>query len=206
MRSSDSHFVKTSGLRWLSLMLLAPIPWAGRVWALPFLTSLAPSERYWTERKHRPKLLTDWSRQVVLQAQRWLPTRTLGVVADGAFAALGLLARLASRPRPVICVTRLRLDARLFRPVPHRKKGAKGRPRLVGTRLPSLKQVLANSRTVWQRLKIRQWYSETQRQVEITSGVAVWYHGGLPPLPIRWVLVRDPKGKFETRALLYAPI
>ncbi len=202
VRSSHSHFVKTSGLRWLSLMLLAPIPWAGRVWALPFLTALAPSERYWTKRQHRPKLLTDWSRQLVLQAQRWLPTRTLVVVADGAFAALDLLSRLASRPRPVICIPRLRLDARLFRPAPPRKKGTKGRPRLVGTRLPSLQQVLANPRTVWQSLKIRHWYSESRRQVEITSGTAVWYHGGLPPVPIRWVLVCDPKGKFETRALL----
>lgn len=202
VRSSDSHFVKASGLRWLSLMLLAPIPWAGRVWALPFLTALAPSERYWKERKRRPKLLTDWSRQLVLQAQRWLPTRTLVVVADGAFAALDLLARLVHRPQPVICITRLRLDARLFRPASPRKKGAKGRPRLVGTRLPSLQQVLANPRTVWQRLKIRHWYSQTQRQVKITSGTAIWYHGGLPPLPIRWVLVCDPKGKFETRALL----
>ena len=110
--------------------------------------------------------------------------------------------RLASLPRPVICIPRLRLDARLFRPAPPRKKGAKGRPRLVGTRLPSLQQVLANPRTVWQSLKIRHWYSESRRQVEITSGTAVWYHGGLPPLPIRWVLVCDPKGKFETRALL----
>jgi len=45
VRSSDSHFVKASGLRWMSLMLLAPIPWAGRVWALPFLTALVPFER-----------------------------------------------------------------------------------------------------------------------------------------------------------------
>jgi len=45
VRSSHAHFVKTSGLRWISLMLLAPIPWAGRVWALPLLTALAPSER-----------------------------------------------------------------------------------------------------------------------------------------------------------------
>src|ERR1700712_3351700 len=42
VRSSHGHFVKASGLRWLSLMLLAPIPWAGRIWALPFLTALAP--------------------------------------------------------------------------------------------------------------------------------------------------------------------
>ena len=42
VRSSHSHFVKASGLRWLSVMLLAPIPWAQKVWALPFLTILAP--------------------------------------------------------------------------------------------------------------------------------------------------------------------
>lgn len=43
VRSSKGHFVKASGLRWLSLMLLAPIPWAGRKGALPFLTVLARS-------------------------------------------------------------------------------------------------------------------------------------------------------------------
>ena len=34
------------------------------------------------------------------------------------------------------------------------------------------------------------------------SDTAVWYHNGMPAVPIRWVLFRDPKGKFETRALL----
>jgi hypothetical protein len=47
VRSSKSFFVKTSGLRWVCMMLLAPIPWAQCVWALPFLTVLAPSERYY---------------------------------------------------------------------------------------------------------------------------------------------------------------
>jgi hypothetical protein len=47
VRSSKSHTVKASRLRWLSLMLLTPIPWVQRVWALPFLTVLAPSERYY---------------------------------------------------------------------------------------------------------------------------------------------------------------
>ena len=42
VRSSHSHFVKATGLRWVSLMLLVSIPWANRVWALPFLTALAP--------------------------------------------------------------------------------------------------------------------------------------------------------------------
>ena len=77
-----------------------------------------------------------------------------------------------------------------------------GRPRLVGTRLPSLQQILTHRCTVWQRLQVQNWYGEGQRLVEVTSATAVWYHTGLPPVPIRWVLVRDPKGKFETRALL----
>src|SRR4051794_36753486 len=43
VRRSRSHLVKASGLRWLSLMLLVEIPWAGRVWALPFFTVLNQS-------------------------------------------------------------------------------------------------------------------------------------------------------------------
>src|SRR5829696_6605712 len=58
VRSSKRHFVKASGLRWLSVMLLAPIPWAKRIWALPVLTALAPSERYARERGVRHKRLT----------------------------------------------------------------------------------------------------------------------------------------------------
>jgi hypothetical protein len=46
VRSSREHFVKTSGLRWVCLTLLAEVPWASRVWALPFLSALAYSERY----------------------------------------------------------------------------------------------------------------------------------------------------------------
>jgi len=81
VRSSHGHFVKASGLRWLSLMVLVPIPWAGRVWALPFLTALAPSERYSREHRKRHKKLTDWARQLVLQARRWIPKRPLVLVA-----------------------------------------------------------------------------------------------------------------------------
>ena len=95
VRSSKGHFVKASGLRWLSLMLLAPIPWAGRVWALPFLTALAPSERYCRERGRRHKKLTDWARQMALQARRWLPGREIVLVGDSSFAALEFLVALA---------------------------------------------------------------------------------------------------------------
>lgn len=84
VRSSHGHFVKASGLRWLCVMLLAPVPWAGCVWALPFLTVLAPSERYATEQGRRHKKLTDRARQVLLQTARWLPGRRVVAVPTAA--------------------------------------------------------------------------------------------------------------------------
>src|SRR4029077_11324775 len=77
VRSSHSHFVKASGLRWLCAMLLVPIPWAERGGALPFLTVLAPSERYYESSVRTAKKLTDWVWQVLVQVRRWLPNRRI---------------------------------------------------------------------------------------------------------------------------------
>jgi hypothetical protein len=202
VRSSHSHFVKASGLRWLSLMLLAPIPWAKRVWALPFLTVLAPSERYYQARKRAHKKLTDWARQVLLQVRRWLPGRKLVVVMDSGFAAIDFLWRVAKLANPICLIARFRLDAALYTPAPQWKPGQMGRPRKKGARLPTLEKVLEDSRTHWKRVILPDWYGEGRREVEIASATAVWFHSGMPPLPIRWVLIRDPKGKFKSQALL----
>lgn len=202
VRSSHKHFVKASGLRWLSLMLLAPIPWAKRTWALPFLTCLAPSERFYATKPRAHKKLTDWGRQMVRQLRRWLPERNLVIVADSSFAAISWLFALTQLPGPVCVIVRLRLDAALYAPAPKRKPGTLGRPRKKGDRLPTLKQVTENKRTKWQRVTLSDWYGERQRQVDIVSQTAVWFHIGQPPLPIRWVVIRDPKGIFKTQALL----
>jgi hypothetical protein len=200
VHSSKSFFVKTSGLRWLSLMLLAPIAWAGRVWALPFLTVLAPSARYCRKRGLRHKTLTDWARQVALQARQWLRGREIVLLGDSSFAALELLAALVRYG--LICVTRLRLDAALYEPAPPRKPGITGRPRKKGARLPTLAQVLADGATGWQPVSVTGWYGTPERRLEICSRTAVWFHSGLPPVPIRWVLLRDPRGEFDPQALL----
>jgi DDE superfamily endonuclease len=202
VRSSHSHFVKASGLRWVTLMLLVPIPFAQRVWALPFLTVLAPSERYYAASGRTPKKLTDWMRQALLQVRRWLPSRTLVCVADSSYAAIELLWRMTQLANPITMVVRFRMDAALYAPAPRHRAGQKGRPRKKGKRLPTLAAVVANSRTVWTSQVVRYWYGEVKRHIEITSGTAVWYHSGMPALPLRWVIVRDPLGKFKTQALL----
>jgi len=93
VRSSHGHFVKTSGLRWVCMALLAPIPWAGRVWALPFLSALAPSERYAKEQGKRHKKITEWAWQLLLLVRLWHPERDIVAVADGGYASLKLLDR-----------------------------------------------------------------------------------------------------------------
>ena len=199
--SSKSFFVKTSGVRWLSMMLLAPIPWAKRVWALPFVTVLAPSERYHEEREMRHKKLTDWARQMIVQVRRWLPERAIVVVADSSYAAIELLAAATGLPTPVTMITRLRLDAALYDPAPPREKGKRGAPRKKGERQPTLSERLTDPTTLWQRVTAA-WYGRKTHPLDLATGTAVWYHGGLPVVPLRWVLIRDGLGKFEPQALL----
>jgi hypothetical protein len=202
VRSSKGYFVKVSGLRWISLMLLVPIPWAERVWALPFLTALAPSERHDRDRHRHHKTPTDWGRQLLLQVRRWLPERALVVVADSGYAAIALLARCARLQHPIAVLTRLRLDAALYEPAPPRLPHQNGRPRIKGRRLPTLAARLADSTTAWTPVIVTNWYGEGRRAVEVASATALWYHSGQIPVPLRWVLVRDPLGQFDPQALL----
>jgi len=62
--------------------------------------------------------------------------------------------------------------------------------------------VAVDEKTQWQAVTIKQWYGQGPKEVEIATQTAVWYHTGKPVVPIRWVLIRDLQGKFETQALL----
>jgi len=201
VRSSHSHFVKVSGLRWLACMVLTPLSWADRVWALPFLTVLCPSERFYEQRGRGHQTLTERAWQMIRLVVRWLPGREVALVADSSFAALELLDKVATLPRASV-ITRLRLDAALYDPPPPRKPSTKGRPRLKGKRRPTLEAVLADERTQWTTLIVDQWYGEGPREVEVATDTAVWYHTGKPPVAIRWILIRDPHERFKPQALL----
>jgi DDE superfamily endonuclease len=201
VRSSHTHMVKASGLRWLACMLLTPLAWADRVWALPFLTVRCPSERFYAQhgRRHQPWTARAW--QMIRLVTRWVPGREIAFVADSSFAALELLDKVQTVPRASL-ITRLRLDAALYDPPPPRKPATTGRPRLKGKRRPTLEAVLVDEKTRWTTVLVEQWYSEGPREVELTTDTAVWYHTGKPPVAIRWVLIRDPQKRFDPQALL----
>jgi hypothetical protein len=156
VRSSHAPMVKASGLRWLGCMVLTPIAWANRVWALPFLTVLCPSERCYAQRGRRHHTLRERAWQIIRLVRRWLPGRELVCVADSSFAALEWLALVVRLPR-VSVITRLRLDAALYDPPPPRDPGQRGRPRLTGKRRPTLEAVLADEKTPWSTLTIDDW-------------------------------------------------
>jgi len=182
VRSSHAHVVKASGLRWLACMVLVPLAWADRVWALPFLTALCPSERFYAQRgrRHQPLAARAW--QMMRLVVRWLPGREIVCVADSSFAALELLDKVKTLPRGSM-ITRLRLDAALYDPPPSRAPGTTGRPRLTGTRRPTLEAVLADEKTQWTSLLVEQWYGEEPRHVEVATDTTVWYPRGNPRSP-----------------------
>jgi DDE superfamily endonuclease len=199
VRSSRGFFVKTSGLRWVTLMFLPHIPWAHRVWGLPFLSVLAPSERYAASTGRRHKTVVDLARQMILQLARWLPDRRLIVLMDLGYTGQRLLGAIRKR---VTVVAQMRLDSRLHAPPPPRRPGQRGGIRKVGERLPSLKDRLTDPLTEWICIRVSDWYGQREVDLQIATGTAFWYYPGNPAIPIRWVIVRDPSGKRETRAYL----
>jgi hypothetical protein len=166
--------VKSSGLRWVCVMLLVEVPWASRVWALPFLSALAPSERYAAQRGRRHKKITEWAWQLLLVVRRWYPQREIVAVADRAYASLKLLESCRKLRNPITFITRLRLDAALYNRLRHDALIRLGRPRIKGERLPNLSEVAEDPRTVWKPTTIANWYGSEERMVEVSSQRAVW--------------------------------
>ena len=128
VRSKDDQVVMTPGLQWVSLMLLTRIGWAGRHWALPFLTALVVSARYDRRKGRRHKTVTDYAQQMLVCLRRWLPDRDLVVVADGGYAKREFLRHCQSMSKPIVVVTKLRKDASRYQPAPPRRPGQIGRP------------------------------------------------------------------------------
>jgi DDE superfamily endonuclease len=195
VRSSRKHVVKCFGLKWVSMMVLIPVPWATRVWALPFLTVLCWPAKSCHQRRHKTSV--DWVRQRLKQTRRWLPGRLLVFVVDGGFAAVALArAGVASQ---VTRVSRLRLDAARYHPPTPPPPGKRGRKPTKGTRQRSLKVWAARSDTPWHETPV-DWYRGERKRLWVFSRTALWSTPGLTPVAMRFVLVRDPQGNLSDAA------
>ena len=204
VRSSKSHFVKCSGLRWLSLMLITGLPWleAGVFWALPVLTALCPSERFYKSGGKQPKKLTDWARQIITWLSRAVISlnRPTYLVGDGSFAVYELL--MHAQSLDIGMIVRMKLNARLFHLPP--KKSPEGKPGPkppVGKRLLNMEKRLTDKRIKWTRVIFSQWYGKRNKEMLITSGVAIWHKNNKMMVKVKWVLVKDPEGKLEPTLL-----
>jgi hypothetical protein len=195
VRSSQRHTVLCFGLKWVVMAVLIPVPWSRRVWALPFLTALSWPEGKGPHLRHKTSI--DWVRQMVGQARRWLPGRTIVLVVDGGFAAVALAASCVRREVTMVC--RLRLDAALYhppRPQPASRRGPKPKK---GPRQRSPKQWLARGDTPWVSAEVA-WYGGHRKVLHVISRTALWHTAGLDPVAIRYVVVRDPLGQVRDAA------
>ncbi|HYU76143.1 MAG TPA: transposase [Ktedonobacteraceae bacterium] len=197
LRSSKERAVSSSGLRWITMALVVTLPWTKLRWALPFLSVLATTPKVSEVLKQRHKTTARIAQQLVSTVRRWLPQVAIKVIGDGAYSVIEL--GLTCLKQGVSLIAPLRLDARLFAPPPSPKPHQKGRPRVVGQRLPQLSTVLHDPNTPWETLTVK-WYGGTERKLDVTTGTALWYSTGTDPLPIRWILTRDPEGKREPKA------
>jgi hypothetical protein len=190
IRSSRKHVVKCFGLKWVALMILVPVPWSQRVWALPVLTTLCWPEG--TARRATHKTSVDLARQLVLQVRRWLPERRLILVLDGGFAAIELV--LACQRRQITMICRLRLDAALYHPPGPQPPGKRGPKPKKGPRQRRLAEWANRKDTPWQEVEV-DWYGGRRKVMRVFSRTGLWHRRGQDPVAIRYILARDPEGE-----------
>jgi len=221
VRSSPSHVILCFGLKWVSMQLLVSVPWSDRVWGLPFLTVLCspaeagetasnPSSKKKKKKKQPPrrtqkkyryrdasghKTSLDWIRQMMKQVRRWLPQHPLVLIVDGRLASLGL--GWSCVDLEATMVSCLRWDAALYHEPPKRPpKGKRGPKPKKGKRPRTLKEWAQRADTPWVEEEI-DGYGGKKKAMWLFAHEALWYTPGWDPLPIRFVMVRDPEGKLR---------
>ena len=198
VRSTKKQVVKCYGLKWISLMVLVPLPWTDRVWALPFLTVLAPSKRANEAAGRRHKTVVDWTAQLIKLVSRWL-ARTWVLIGDGAYACVHLAGQCSGAAVKVTLISRLRLDAGLYAFPNSPPPGRRGPKPKKGKKLLTLAQRVGEALAYGKEIKVR-WYGGQRKRLRILSAVCLGYTPGYPPVAIRWVLVVDPSAPKRAEA------
>jgi hypothetical protein len=202
-QSQSGHVVTSQGIHWVCVMLLAPVPWSRRRWALPFLAipTFTPAISAKLGKPHRTA--PERTEVLVRLIRRWQPHRAIHLVGDSSFAVVRF-AHVCGAVR-VRLVSRLVLNAQLYDPPRARPASTPGVKPKKGPRQPKLVDRLdaatvAAGQTAWQR-QVVAWYGHQRRRLDVATGAALWHTDGCDPLPIRWVLVRDPQARLSPYAL-----
>lgn len=193
VRSSKKHPVKCFGLKWVTMSVLMPMPWGGRVWALPLLTTLCPpagsGPKPRGERAHKTTI--DWARQLVMQVRRWAPGRRIVLVVDGGFASVALAA--ACRRHDVTLVCRLKINAALYDNPIEPPPGRRGRKPKKGARQLTPEQRAARPDETWDEVEVT-WYGGPSKVMRVLTGLGLWVAPRVGPVAINYLVARDPGG------------
>jgi hypothetical protein len=205
--SSKHQKVLTSGHNWLVAGISVRMFGSKYKWSLPFLSYLLTPEKPLSSSRNnadlrgktRHKKMTKITCQIIIQVRRWIGSkREIVIVADNAFCCREIC-KTCIKYNVIFC-TQLRLDASLY-DFPPNQKSKRGRPRIVGQRLPNLEVLLNDKKQKWVRL-LTPWYNGSQKNLEVLTGTCLWYHNSVGGVPIRWVLTRDLTGQRKPIAIL----
>lgn len=196
--STNRRKVKSFGLKWMSVAVLKSFSWSKNVFALPFLTVLTRSQEADRRWGRRHKLTTDWMCQIVIQIKRWIGDKRIVITTDGGLNSIEMA--LTCLKHGVHWVTRLPCNSRLYDFPPEQKVG-RGRRRVRGAQLEKPSIMLTRDDLPWEKETVK-WYGGLRRQIEYVTFICIRYVDGLPPAPVRIVLLRDPSRQFESVALM----
>jgi hypothetical protein len=205
--SSKHQKVLTTGHNWLVATVCVRMFGSKYKWSLPFLSYLLTPEKPLSSSqnqadikgKGRHKKMTKITSQFIIQIRRWIgPKREIVVVADSAFCCREVC-KTCIKHNVIFC-TQLRLDASLH-DFPPTRKSKRGRPRIVGERLPNLETLANDKKQKWVRLAAP-WYSGKIKDLDVLTGTCLWYHNSVGGVPIRWILTKDPTGENKPIAIL----
>ncbi len=189
VRSSQKRIVHCYGLKWVTLAVLVPMPWGTRCWALPVLAALARPPRQTGRRAHKSSI--DWARQLALQVRRWAPDRRIILVADGGFASVALATTCRRHDITLIC--RMKLNTVFYDNPIDPPPGRRGRKPTKGSRQLSPQQQAADPRAAWAEVMIP-WYGGRSQVMKVLTGMGLWTAPRLEPLPLNYLVTRDPSG------------
>jgi IS4 transposase len=199
VRSSKNVVVKSSGLKWLTIAISWRFPFSARFFALPFMTILEPSKKSDQIAKRRHKTTIQWTIQMLIQLVRWLKNTPIILVGDGGFAC-GELAWKCLKLN-ISLISRLKINACLYDFPPADEPGKRERKKMKGARLYSFKEMLGMPDLRWTEIVI-EGYGQNKKKLKYISNISLWGADGFMPIPIKWVLVIDPKGELDPVPLM----